>query len=136
LQRKRRHANKDKNQYNETSSFRSSIQWVYDYEKVLKRGFNGIRREAEEKLAPLDPLSPRDICEKKPFLEAVVIVCEAIVLWAKRHAALLARETAAWTSIFTLTTNFEGYEDVRALLRSAPCYGNNDSLCGRHRPRD
>ena len=27
---------------NETSSFRSSIQWVHDYAKILKRGFNGI----------------------------------------------------------------------------------------------
>ena len=26
------------------------------------------------------------MCEKKPFLDAVVIVCDAIVLWAKRHA--------------------------------------------------
>ena len=25
-----------------------------------------------------------------------------------------------------LDANFEGYDDVRALLRSAPCYGNND----------
>ncbi|GFM37372.1 (2S)-3-sulfopropanediol dehydratase [Desulfovibrio psychrotolerans] len=79
---------------NETSSFRSSIQWVHDYEKILKRGFNGIRQEALDKLATLDPLSPVDSCEKKPFLEAVVIVCEAIVLWAKRHA-VVAREAAA-----------------------------------------
>ncbi|MDE7064895.1 MAG: glycyl radical protein, partial [Desulfovibrionaceae bacterium] len=79
---------------NETSSFRSSIQWVHDFEKILKRGFNGIKKEAEEKLAALDPLSPKDMCEKKPFLDAVVIVCEAIVLWAKRHA-VLAREMAA-----------------------------------------
>lgn len=78
---------------NETASFRSSIQWVHDFEKVLKRGFNDIKREALEKLADLDPLSPKDNCEKKPFLEAVVIVCDAIVLWAKRHA-VLAREVA------------------------------------------
>ncbi len=79
---------------NETSSFRSSIQWVHDYAKVLRRGFNDIKREAQEKLAALDPLSPKDMCEKKPFLEAVVIVSDAIVLWARRHAAL-AREMAA-----------------------------------------
>ena len=79
---------------NETSSFRSSIQWVHDYEKVLRRGFNDIKREAQEKLAALDPLNPKDMCEKKPFLEAVVIVSDAIVLWARRHAAL-AREMAA-----------------------------------------
>ena len=71
---------------NETSSFRSSIQWVHDYGKILKRGFNDIKREAQEKLAALDPASAKDMCEKKPFLDAVVIVCEAIVLWAKRHA--------------------------------------------------
>jgi formate C-acetyltransferase len=79
---------------NETASFRSSIQWVHDYEKILRRGFNDIRREAQEKLDALDPLSPKDNCEKKPFLEAVVIVCEAIVHWAGRHA-VLAREVAA-----------------------------------------
>ena len=81
---------------NETSSFRSSIQWVHDYEKILKRGFNDIKREAKEKLALLDPFSPLDNCEKKPFLEAIVIVCDAIVLWAKRHAekagAMAAKE--------------------------------------------
>lgn len=78
---------------NETSSFRSSIQWVHDFEKILKRGFNSIKKEAEEKLAALDPMSAKDDREKRPFLEAVVIVCDAIVLWAKRHA-VLAREIA------------------------------------------
>ncbi len=78
---------------NETSSFRSSIQWVQDYEKVLKRGFGGIKKEALEKLEALDPLSPLDNAEKKPFLEAIVIVCDAIVIWARRHA-VLARELA------------------------------------------
>ncbi len=75
---------------NETSSFRSSIQWVHDYEKVLKRGFKGIKAEAQEKMAALDPLSPVDNMEKRPFLEAIVIACDAIVLWAQRHAKLAA----------------------------------------------
>ena len=78
---------------NETSSFRSSIPWVHDYEKILRRGFNSIKKEAQEKLAALDPLSAKDDREKRPFLEAVMIVCDAIVLWAKRHA-VLAREMA------------------------------------------
>ncbi|MEJ5359560.1 MAG: glycyl radical protein [Desulfobacterales bacterium] len=79
---------------NETASFRSCLQWVHDYEKVLKRGFKGIRKEAEERLAALDPLSPLDNTEKKPFLEAVVILCDAIILWAKRHARLAAELAA------------------------------------------
>ncbi|MEC5341996.1 glycyl radical protein [Brenneria populi] len=75
---------------NETSSFRSSIQWVHDYEKVLRRGFKGIRQDAERRLALLDPLNPVESVEKAPFLQAVVIAADAIVLWAKRHARLAA----------------------------------------------
>ncbi len=78
---------------NETSSFRSSIQWVHDFEKVLKRGFGDIKKEALDKIDALDPLSPVDNVEKKPFLQSIVIVCDAIILWAKRHA-VLARQTA------------------------------------------
>ena len=73
---------------NETASFRSSIQWVHDYEKVLKKGFKGIKEEAQAKLAALDPFSAVDTMEKKPFLEAVVIACDAIALWANRHAKM------------------------------------------------
>jgi len=76
---------------NETASFRSSLQWVHDYEKVLKRGFRGIRQEAEEKLEALDPLSPTDNVHRRPFLEAIITVCDAIILWAKRHAKLAAQ---------------------------------------------
>lgn len=73
---------------NETASFRSSIQWVHDYEKVLKRGFKGIKEDAEKQLEALDPLSPVDSMEKAPFLKAIITVSEAIILWAKRHAKL------------------------------------------------
>ena len=78
---------------NETSSFRSSIQWVHDYEIVLEKGFHGIKEEALERLAQLDENSAIDTLEKKPFLEATVITCDAIVLWAHRHGDL-AKELA------------------------------------------
>ena len=73
---------------NETSSFRSSIQWVHDYEIVLKKGFLGLQQEAAEKLAALDPDSPVDNTEKRPFLQAMLMVGDAIILWAQRHAEL------------------------------------------------
>ncbi len=73
---------------NETASFRSSIQWVHDYEIVLEKGIYGIRKEAEEQLESLDENSVIDTLEKRPFLEATVITCDAIRLWAKRYAAL------------------------------------------------
>ncbi|MBV4419441.1 glycyl radical protein [Clostridium tyrobutyricum] len=79
---------------NETASFRSSIQWVHDYEKVLKIGFKGIKSLAEKKLEALDPLSPIDNTEKVPFLKAVINISEAIIIWARRHSEL-AREKAS-----------------------------------------
>ena len=77
---------------NETSSFRSCLQWVHDYEVVLKRGFGGIRAEMQEKLDALDPFSPKDNTEKKPFIEAIILVCDAIILWANRHADLAEKK--------------------------------------------
>lgn len=77
----------------ESSSHRSAVNWTPDYERVLNIGFSGIKKEAEEKLLKLDPLSPRDTIDKKPFLEAIIIMCDAIILWANRHA-VLAKELA------------------------------------------
>jgi pyruvate formate-lyase/glycerol dehydratase family glycyl radical enzyme len=79
---------------NETSSFRSALQWVHDYEKVLKRGFGGLRKEALGKIEALDPLSPTANTEKKPFLEAMVLICDAIIGWANRHAELAEKMAA------------------------------------------
>ena len=71
---------------NETSSFRSSIQWVHDYEIVLNKGFLWIKEDASKRLEELDENSPIDMMEKKPFLEALIITSEAIILWAGRYA--------------------------------------------------
>lgn len=93
----------------ETSSYRSALQWVPDYEKVIRRGFIDIQNEAKERLSQLDPNSSVDFWDKKPFLEAMVIVCDAIMIWAKRHAGL-ARDLA------TLEKNSKRREE---LLRMA-----------------
>ncbi|MBR1422791.1 MAG: glycyl radical protein [Ruminococcus sp.] len=82
---------------NETASFRSSIQWVHDYETPLRIGFNGIKARAQQKLSELDEFSPVDNTEKRPFLEAVIITADAIILWAQRHAELAEQRAAAET---------------------------------------
>jgi formate C-acetyltransferase len=76
-----------------TATARSSLAWNHDYEKVLVRGVKGIKNEAEEKLAALDPLDPKQKVEKEPFLKAVILVCDGIVEFANRYARL-ARELA------------------------------------------
>ncbi|SMC22069.1 formate C-acetyltransferase [Desulfacinum hydrothermale DSM 13146] len=101
---------------NETSSFRSSLQWVHDYEKVLKRGFGGIKKEAQEKLAALDPFSPNDNVQKKPFLEAIILVCDAIILWANRHAEEAARMALSETD----PTRKSELEQIAQICRHVP----------------
>lgn len=72
----------------ETSSYRSALQWVPDFEKVIKRGYIDIQNEAKARLAALDTSDPSIMLEKKPFLESCIIVCDAIMIWAQRHADL------------------------------------------------
>ena len=63
-----------------------------DYEKILKRGFDGVKGEIENNLAELDPASP-EYCRKLTFYKAELITCDAIVHFARRYAAK-ARELA------------------------------------------
>jgi formate C-acetyltransferase len=80
-----------------TATARSCLAWNHDYGKVLDLGLGGIRRQAEARLAALDPLDPRDAVEKRPFLEAVLLVCDGIVAFARRYAALARRLAEAQT---------------------------------------
>jgi pyruvate formate-lyase/glycerol dehydratase family glycyl radical enzyme len=103
---------------NETASFRSALQWVIDFEKVLKRGFDGIRREAEERLDALDPLSPNDNVQRRPFYEAIVLVCDAVILWAKRHAKLAAEKARSESD----PIRKKELEDIAAICERVPEY--------------
>lgn len=77
----------------ETSSYRSALQWVPDYEKAITRGYIDLQNEAKAKLAALDLNNSTNLWDKKPFLEAMIIVCDAVMIWARRHEEL-ARELA------------------------------------------
>lgn len=78
----------------ETASNRSSLQWCLDYERLFQLGYKGIRAEAQAALAALDPDDPVRQCEDRPYLEAMILLADGIVAWARRHAAK-ARELAA-----------------------------------------
>lgn len=79
---------------NETASMRSALQWVHDFEKPIVKGYKSIKEDAEKELAAMDPMEPTDMVDKAPFLQAIIIVSDAIILWSKRHA-VLAGEMAA-----------------------------------------
>jgi len=65
---------------------------IQNHQKVLKKGFLGIKKDAEERLARLDLTEPEDVA-KVPFLEGVVMVMEAAAEIGKRFA-IKARELA------------------------------------------
>ena len=63
------------------------------YEKVLAIGYEGIIAEAKAELAGCRP-GDADYATKSRFLEAVILSCEAVILYANRYA-VLAEEMAA-----------------------------------------
>jgi len=65
---------------------------VYGADKVIEKGFLGIKKQAEERLAGLDRTDPQDL-KKVPFLEGVVIAMEAAAEVGLRYA-VKARELA------------------------------------------
>ena len=77
-----------------TAASRSMLAWAHDYGKVLERGIGSIRREAQERLAALDPADTAASVEQRPFLEAVCLVCDGMIAFAHRYAEL-ARSMAA-----------------------------------------
>ncbi|MHA1979239.1 MAG: glycyl radical protein [Candidatus Hodarchaeales archaeon] len=66
--------------------------FIPNHEKVLKKGFLGIKKEAEERLARIDQTDPEDV-KKIPFLEGVITAMGAAAEIGKRFAAR-ARELA------------------------------------------
>jgi len=65
-----------------SSAMRHSQNWTPDFNKLLTRGVKSIREEARTKLAALS--EPRDLVYKRPFLEAVIITCDAMTIWSRR----------------------------------------------------
>ncbi len=61
------------------------------YDKVLSIGYDGIKKEVEEELAKCK-VSDGDFAEKTSFLKAVIISCEAAILYAKRYADMARAE--------------------------------------------
>ncbi len=61
-----------------------------NYERLLKLGFGGIRREIEEAAAKLDPTDPDDI-KRAEFYKAELIAQEAASTYIRRYGELAAK---------------------------------------------
>jgi formate C-acetyltransferase len=60
--------------------------FIPNNEKVLKKGFLGIKKDAEERLGKIDQTNPEDV-KKIPFLEGVIMAMRAAAEIGKRFAA-------------------------------------------------
>ncbi len=60
------------------------------YDKVLRIGLEGIKGEARELLSSLS-VADWDYQKRSSFLEAVIISCDAVILYAERYAALAGK---------------------------------------------
>lgn len=58
---------------------------IADYEKVLNKGYKGLKEEVISELEKLDITAP-DYNEKYAFYQAEIILCDAMVSWAHRYA--------------------------------------------------
>lgn len=103
---------------NETSSMRSSLQWVHDYRQGIERGFEPIKQDAQKRLAELDAYNPIDALEKAPFLESMVIIADAIMLWAQRHSDLAAELAKTETD----PVRREELQQISAICARVPRY--------------
>ncbi|HIX58931.1 MAG TPA: glycyl radical protein [Candidatus Blautia gallistercoris] len=68
--------------------------FLLNFEKVLKTGFEGIQKECEAYLEKMDYAVPEDF-EKISVYRAVIIVCEAVKIFAERYAALAEEQAQA-----------------------------------------
>jgi formate C-acetyltransferase len=62
--------------------------------KLFKTGFRELKREIEESLQGLDYFNDREASDKRDELRAMDIACDAIIMYAERHAAELERIAA------------------------------------------
>ncbi len=60
---------------------------VLDYEKLLQKGYHGLKEEIQNKLDKMDLTDPKELA-KVEFLEAARIVCDAGIAFAERYAGL------------------------------------------------
>jgi formate C-acetyltransferase len=61
---------------------------IPDYEALFKTGLKGRIRMARDRLEAIEKEIPPDYVDQKEFLQAVIIVLEAVIRFARRYSAL------------------------------------------------
>lgn len=88
------------------------------YDKVLAKGFSGIKKDIQEKLNELD-ITSIDAPDKKAFYEAGLICCDAACSFANRYADLAEKMAEKETD----SLNRERLKKIASACRRVPEYG-------------
>ena len=75
----------------EQASMNGCLQWVPDYEKVIGKGLVALKEEALARMASIDRNNAKETWQQLFFLKAMVVISDALVLWARRHGEEAAR---------------------------------------------
>ena len=92
---------------------------VPNYQKLLDKGINGIKKEAEEKLKKVIETIPDDYLEQCEFLEAVIISLDAAVAFAERYAQK-AKEMAEHEKNVTRKKQLEEIAEICTRVPAEP----------------
>lgn len=68
------------------------------FQRVLERGFAGLKKEAEERLAQLDLSVPENLA-KMNYYRATIIVCDGVINFGKRYADLARKMASVETDV-------------------------------------
>lgn len=112
---------------NETATMNSATQWVHDYKTGLERGFLSIQQEAQENLDKLANDSSAKTKEEQDFLESIVIVSQAIILFATRYSQKAA-ELAEITEDVVRKSELEEIANICARVPKYPARTFREAL--------
>ena len=72
--------------------------FIINFNKILQEGYEGVRKTCEEKLQGLDYSIPEDF-DRISFYKAIIIVCDAVEIFASRFVAEAKRQAAVQSDL-------------------------------------
>lgn len=101
--------------------------FVVDFNKAIRKGFSAIRAEAQTNMDELEGKMFGDSVYRYNFYRAITIVCDGIVLLAKRYAQA-CKELAAAEKDPARKQELEGMADCLDWIMEHPCRSFHDAI--------
>ena len=70
----------------DNSNVSSTLNWPGNYDEVMTKGLKAFKQEAQEKLAAIRKTLVTNDYDKVPFLQAEILVCDALETLARRYS--------------------------------------------------